>query len=139
MKKRPASECWRNWRGQTGMGPEAHLPEFCGTRYSIFARPPPTAVLRHGVRPGGAAEIPRARSGIPTNRASWWSSRCRGWKVLTRSSRRRGRGGIWPPDVVDDDDGSALIEDAAELGEDTIGEVEVEVSAKKNSIRAARA
>jgi len=30
------------------------------------------------------------------------------------------------PDAVDDDDGSALIEDAAELGEDSIGEVEVE-------------
>jgi len=128
MKKRPAVSV-----GGIGVvKPEWGLKRICpncGTRYYDFRKTPPTCPSCATVYdPEALLKSRRARSGIPDEPRKLVVkpvSRVEGFDEIVAVDAEEAD---LAPDVVDDDDGSALIEDAAELGEDTIGEVEVEVS-----------
>jgi len=100
----------------------------CGTRYYDFHKEPPTcpacgtaydpeALLKsRRARPGMAEEVKKV-SAKPVARVAGFDD------VIPVDPEEAD---LIPDVAEDDDDGSALIEDAGELGEDTIEEVEVE-------------
>ena len=99
----------------------------CGTRYYDFRKSPPICpACGTQYDPEALLKSRRARSGIPDEPrklAAKAASRVEGFDEIVPVDPEEAD---LVPDAVDDDDGSALIEDAAELGEDSIGEVEVE-------------
>lgn len=97
----------------------------CGTRYYDFHKEPPACPACGTVYdPEALLKSRRARPGVVE-------------EARGKLAAKAGRGADFEDVVVDsddadlvpagdDDDGAALIEDAGELGEDTIEEVEVE-------------
>jgi uncharacterized protein (TIGR02300 family) len=102
----------------------------CGTRYYDFRKEPPTCPACATVYdPEALLKSRRARPGMveeTRKAAAKPASRVPGFDDVVAVDPEEAD---LAPDVVedDDDDGSALIEDAGELGEDTIEEVEVDV------------
>lgn len=101
----------------------------CGTRYYDFGREPATCPACGTVYdPEALLKSRRARPGLgeePRKVAVKSSSRVADFED---ASAVDADDADLVPDAGEDDDGAALIEDAAELGEDTIEEVEVEPS-----------
>jgi uncharacterized protein (TIGR02300 family) len=99
----------------------------CGTRYYDFHKEPatcpacgtvydPEALLKSRRARPGVADDTRKVAAKPTSRVPDFED----------AAAVDGDDADLVPDAVDDDDGAPLIEDAGELGEDTIEEVEVE-------------
>ncbi len=99
----------------------------CGARYYDFHKEPPTCPACGTVYdPEALLKSRRARPGVVEE------ARKAAPKAASRVADFEDVAAVDPddpdlaPDAGEDDDGAALIEDAAELGEDTIEEVEVE-------------
>jgi uncharacterized protein (TIGR02300 family) len=98
----------------------------CGTRYYDFRREPATCPACGTVYdPEALLKSRRARPGMveETRKVAAKAPRVADFEDVVVAE---GDDADLVPDVAEDDDGTALIEDAAELGEDTIEEVEVE-------------
>jgi uncharacterized protein (TIGR02300 family) len=100
----------------------------CGTRYYDFRKEPPTCPACGTVYdPEALLKSRRARAVVveEPRKLAAKASRVRDFEELPVADADDGD--LVPDaDAVEDDDGAALIEDAGELGEDSIEEVEVE-------------
>jgi uncharacterized protein (TIGR02300 family) len=100
----------------------------CGTRYYDFRKDPPTCPACGTVYdPEALLKSRRARPGmVEETRKPKSTARVGEFDEVAPIDPEEAEDLV--PDTEDEDDGASLIEDASELGEDTIEEVEVEVS-----------
>jgi uncharacterized protein (TIGR02300 family) len=99
----------------------------CGTRYYDFRKDPPTCPACGTVYdPEALLKSRRARPGmVEETRKPKSTARVGEFDEVAPIDPEEAEDLV--PDAEDEDDGASLIEDASELGEDTIEEVEVEV------------